>query len=64
MAFKYSELSANAKKIARASYLAGWLETHEGEVLEESELHSNCCDTDEDVLYRENGELIEDCEIY
>lgn len=54
---KYSQLSEEAKKVAREQYQAGWLETH-NETLSEQELDLCCKDNEEEVEYNQQGQEI------
>lgn len=55
--YKYSQLSKKSQANAREDYQNGWSETHD-EILSDSELHDLCLDSDNDVLFNKNGNVI------
>ena len=53
---KFSELTKKAKKIAVATYIEGWYETHDkDDELSWDDAYSCCIDIDEEVLYNKDG---------
>lgn len=57
MSKKYSELSADAQRVAQQSYQKGWNETHPDETFTPEELHYLCLDCDIYLDYNPDGTI-------
>ena len=56
---KFSELNKQAKEIAVNDYIKGWMETHE-EMLSKEVAIMGCLDTDDEINYTKDGEIMTD----
>ena len=59
MKYKFSELNKNAQWRAMQDYQKGWNKTHPDEKFTFGELFELCMNTNDDVFYNKEGEVIE-----
>ena len=57
--FKYSELTVRSQVKAAEDYRNGWLETHPNDNMTIDDAIELCFDSDDEVLYTESGEIID-----
>ena len=56
---KFSELSEITKLIVADKYRKGWSETHD-EILSITNAEKCCIDLEDEVFYKDNGDIVED----
>lgn len=58
--YKFSQLSNQAKDVAVLDYIKGWEEEHEINDMSYDDAYSGCVDTEDEVLYDANGNILDD----